>query len=210
MPLEIALVRRLPVRQRAITFAFIKRKRFVDLAESPLGQFHCLDRPKDARSVNHHHVLPHTRDRSIATAQHVARFRPAKTKSASSLASAGLSPNENRSRVRQFILSGMLILPKKRLTEPCPPTTTLQPASDRPLGHRTSVLKRCVSNRVRRLLWCRGSYLHSQRRFLQRCISGSRSALLRDDLPRLAAGPRPHAGAQELSESSARRSNRDS
>ena len=36
MPLEIALVRRPPVRQRAVTFAFIKRKRFVDLAEPPL------------------------------------------------------------------------------------------------------------------------------------------------------------------------------
>ena len=67
MPSEIALVRRSPVRQRAVTFSFIKRKRFVDLAEPPLDQLHCLkNRPRDARSVKHHHVLPHTRDWSIA------------------------------------------------------------------------------------------------------------------------------------------------
>ena len=42
VPLEIALVRRPPVRQRAVTFAFIKRKRFVDLAEPPLDQLHCF------------------------------------------------------------------------------------------------------------------------------------------------------------------------
>jgi hypothetical protein len=53
------------------------------------------------------------------TAQHVARYRPAKTNSASSSPSVGLSPNENRSRASQFILLGMLILAKIRLTEPC-------------------------------------------------------------------------------------------
>jgi hypothetical protein len=53
------------------------------------------------------------------TAQQVARFRPAKTNSAISSPSVGLSPNENRSRARQFILLGTLILAKIRLTEPC-------------------------------------------------------------------------------------------
>jgi hypothetical protein len=67
LPLEIALVRRPPIRQCAVTFAFTKGKPFVDLAEPPLNQLHCFkNRPRDSRFVKHHHALPHTRDGSIA------------------------------------------------------------------------------------------------------------------------------------------------
>jgi hypothetical protein len=65
------------------------------------------------------------------TAQHVARFRPAKTNSAISSPSVGLSPNENRSRAREFILLSTLILAKIRLTEPC---LNSHPHSDAPYG----------------------------------------------------------------------------
>ena len=96
---EIALVRRPPVRQRAVTFAFHqKRKRFVDLAQPPLDQLHCFkERPGDARSVTMR--FPTFVMGPSLTAQHVARFRPAKTNSAISSPSVGLSPNESPGRV---------------------------------------------------------------------------------------------------------------
>ena len=64
MPLEIALVRRPPVRQRAVTFAFIKRKRFVD----PLNRLwtnSTVSRTPWGCPIRHH-ALPHIRDGPIA------------------------------------------------------------------------------------------------------------------------------------------------
>ena len=118
MPLEIAPVRRPPVRQRAVTFAFIKRTNASSIPLNRLWTNSTVSRTPWGCPLRHH-ALPHIRDGPIADGPIRGALSSRQDQLGDFVAQRRVSPNENRSRARQFILLGTLILAKIRLTEPC-------------------------------------------------------------------------------------------